>query len=236
MTSKRSYDDGCATAHALELFGERWALLVIRELMLGPKRFTDLRMSLPGISPNVLSQRLEELEQNAITVRRKLPPPASVWVYDLTDWGRELEPAFQVIGRWAARSPSMREGLPMSINALILSMRTMFSPQAARDFEARLQFDLDGSYFQAVIAKQRMEVVPGNLADADADATIECNPNALASVIYEGRKLSQAIESGDLIIKGDKGAVKRFITLFPLPEKAPAPSRAQDRRRERSKG
>ena len=234
MASKRSYDDGCATAHALELFGERWALLVIRELMLGPKRFTDLRTSLPGISPNVLTQRLEELEQTAIVVRRKLPPPASVWVYDLTEWGRELEPAFQVIGRWAARSPSMREGLPMSVNSLILSMRTMFSPQAARDFKARLQFDLDGSRFRVVIAQERMELEPGNLADADA--TVECNPNVLASIIYEGRKLSQAVQSGDLIIKGDKSAVKRFTILFPLPEKAPAPSQAQERRRERSKG
>lgn len=229
MTSKRSYDDGCATAHALELFGERWALLVIRELMLGPKRFTDLRTSLPGISPNVLTQRLEELEQNAIVVRRKLAPPASVWVYDLTDWGRELEPAFQVIGRWAARSPSMREGLPMSVNSLILSMRTMFSPQAARDFEARLQFDLDGSRFRAVIAQGRMDLEPGNLVDADA--TVECNPNVLASVIYEGRKLSQVVQSGELIVKGDRSAVKRFITLFPLPEKAPPPSQAQERRR-----
>jgi len=229
MSSKRSYDDGCATAHALELFGERWALLVIRELMLGPKRFTDLRTSLPGISPNVLTQRLEELEQNAIVVRRKLAPPVSVWVYDLTDWGRELEPAFQVIGRWAARSPSMREGLPMSVNSLILSMRTMFSPQAALDFEARLQFDLDGSRFRAVIAQGRMELEPGNLVDADA--TVECNPNVLASVVYEGRKLSQAVQSGELIVKGDKSAVKRFITLFPLPKKAPAPSQAPARRR-----
>ena len=234
MTSKRSYDDGCATAHALELFGERWALLVIRELMLGPKRFTDLRTSLPGISPNVLTQRLEELERNAIVVRRKLPPPASVWVYDLTDWGRELEPAFRVIGRWAARSPSMREGLPMSINSLILSMRTMFSPQAARDFEARLQFDFDGSRFRVVIAQERIELEAGDLADADA--TVECNPNVLARIIYEGCKLSEAVQSGDLIIKGDKSAVKRFITLFPLPEKAPAPSQAQARRRERSQG
>jgi DNA-binding HxlR family transcriptional regulator len=220
MTGKRSYDDGCATAHALELFGERWALLVIRELMLGPKRFTDLRASLPGISPNVLTQRLEELEGNSIVVRRKLPPPASVWVYDLTDWGRELEPAFQVIGRWAARSPNMRQGLPMSVNSLVLSLRTMFSAQAARDIKCRIQLNLDGHLFRVVIAGGRMDIDPGSLMDADA--TIQSDPNVLAGVIYDGRKLSQAAASGDLTVKGDKNAVKRFINLFPLPEKAPA--------------
>src|SRR5687767_14085326 len=120
MASKRSYDDGCATAHALDLIGERWALLVVRELMLGPKRFTDLRSSLPGISPNVLTQRLDELGQASIVIRRKLPPPASVWFYDLTDWGRDLEPVIKAIGRWAASSPTLPQGLPMSVNSLIL--------------------------------------------------------------------------------------------------------------------
>src|SRR5262245_48168316 len=90
--TKRSYDDSCLTAHALDLVGERWALLVVRELLLGPKRFTDLRHGLPGISPNVLSQRLDELEHAALVHRRRLDPPASVWVYELTGWGRELEP------------------------------------------------------------------------------------------------------------------------------------------------
>ena len=91
MAGKRSYDDGCAAAHALDLVGERWALLVVRELVLGPRRFTDLRAGLPGISPNVLTQRLEELEQGSVVRRRKLPPPAASWVYELTEWGAQLE-------------------------------------------------------------------------------------------------------------------------------------------------
>src|SRR5215217_4721087 len=105
MSGKRSYEDGCATAHALDLVGERWALLVVRELLLGPKRFTDLRAGLPGISPNVLTQRLHDLEQFAIVRRRKLPPPFGSWVYELTDWGRQLEPVIIQLGRWGARSP-----------------------------------------------------------------------------------------------------------------------------------
>ena len=105
MANKRSYDDGCAGAHALDLIGERWALLIVRELLLGPKRFTDLRTGLPGISPNVLSQRLEELERVAVVRRRKLAPPAGAWVYELTDWGKELGPIIIEPGRWGARFP-----------------------------------------------------------------------------------------------------------------------------------
>src|SRR6185503_20557625 len=103
--SRRRYDDACGTAHALDLIGERWALLVMRELMLGPKRFSDLRADLPGISANILTLRLEDLEAAGVLVRRKLPRPASVHVYELTPWGYESEPIFQALCRWAARSP-----------------------------------------------------------------------------------------------------------------------------------
>src|SRR3990170_3687429 len=105
-STKRTYDDACAAAHALDLIGERWALLVVRELLLGPKRFTDLKAGLPGASPNVLAQRLRDLEGVGIVRRRKLPPPAASRVYELTEWGLELEPAIISLGRWGARSPS----------------------------------------------------------------------------------------------------------------------------------
>src|SRR2546430_1056217 len=131
--SKRSYDDGCAAAHALDLIGERWALLVVRELVLGPKRFTDLRAGLSGISPNVLTQRLEELEHAAILRRRKLTRPAAAWVYELTEWGMQLEPVVVALGRWAARSPFLPEG-SLSVDSLILSLRTMFDRHAAEGF------------------------------------------------------------------------------------------------------
>src|ERR687889_1230549 len=118
--SRRRYDDACAAAHALDLVGERWALLVMRELMLGPRRFRDLKASLPAISANVLTQRLEGLEAAGVLVRRKLPPPASAQVYELTAWGRESEPIFQALGRWAARSPAHDPGLPFSTASLLL--------------------------------------------------------------------------------------------------------------------
>src|SRR4028118_2042710 len=114
---RRRYDDACGAAHALDLVGERWALLVMRELMLGPKRFSDLRADLPGISANVLTQRLEGLEAAGVLVRRKLPPPASTQAYELTPWGYEAEPIFQVLGRWAARSPGHDPTLPLRANS-----------------------------------------------------------------------------------------------------------------------
>src|SRR5918997_4932868 len=119
------YDDACGTAHALDLIGERWALLVMRELMLGPKRFSDIRADLPGISANVLTQRLEGLEAAGVLVKKRLPPPASAQVYELTPWGYEAEPIFQALGRWAARSPTHDPSLPLSSVSLLLSFRTM---------------------------------------------------------------------------------------------------------------
>src|SRR5207249_2572577 len=108
-----------------------WALLVVRELLLGPKRFTDLRASLPGISPNVLTQRLNELEQASVLLRHKLPPPYGAWVYELTAWGKELETVIVELGRWGARSPALPRDPAMSVNSLILSFRSMFDPAAA---------------------------------------------------------------------------------------------------------
>src|SRR3954453_10659042 len=135
--SRRRYDDACGTAHGLDLVGERWALLVIRELMMGPKRFSDLRRDLPGISANVLTQRLEGLEEAGVLTRRRLPPPASTHVYELTQWGYEAEPILQVLGRWAARSPSHDPTLPLSAVSLLLSFRTMVDPVRAKGLKIR---------------------------------------------------------------------------------------------------
>lgn len=219
MSGKRSYDDGCGTAHALELVGERWALLVVRELMLGPRRFTDLRHSLPGISPNVLAQRLQDLEEASIVMRVTLPAPVSARVYALTDWGLQLEPLICEIGRWAARSPSKPMGLPMSVNSVVLSFRTMFDGDAARGVKARLGLVLNGQPFSATVSKGRLEIVPGKAVEPDAVVTSD--PNALTMVVYGGRDLSSAVRAGDITIEGDKSIVARFVKLFPLPEPAP---------------
>jgi DNA-binding HxlR family transcriptional regulator len=130
MATMRTYDDGCA-AHALDLVGERWALLVVHELLLGPKSFTDLRAGIPKASLNVLTQRLRELERTGVVHRRELPSPAASKVYELTNWGMEFEPVVISLGRWGARSTSKPCDAELGIDSLILSFRRMFDPRAA---------------------------------------------------------------------------------------------------------
>jgi DNA-binding HxlR family transcriptional regulator/putative sterol carrier protein len=219
MSLKRSYGDGCAAAHGLALIGERWALLVVRELLLGPKRFTDLRAGLSAISPNVLTQRLDELEHAAIVRRRKLTRPAAAWVYELTEWGMQLEPVVMALGRWAARSPFLPEG-SLNVDSLILSFRTMFDRHAAEGFAASVELRIGEDRFHADVSRGRMELIRGT-AD-QPDAIIEGDADAFAGVVYGGRKVAEALRKGDLKIEGDKTAAKRFLTLFPLPERAPA--------------
>ncbi|EIM29337.1 winged helix-turn-helix transcriptional regulator [Microvirga lotononidis] len=219
--SKRHYEDACATAHALDLVGERWALLVMRELMLGPKRFSDLRESLPGISANVLTQRLEGLEAAGILVRRKLPPPAATQVYELTEWGYESEPIFQAMGRWAARSPSHDPTLPFSTASLVLSMRTMFDAKRAEGLDARIGFRIGEDTFVAQVADGRIGITRAPLDSVDV--TLAGPPPVLAGAIYGGQPLDTLEQAGVLQVEGDRALALRFMSLFPLPSKAPKP-------------
>ena len=218
MVTMRTYCDGCAAAHALDLIGERWALLVVRELVLGPKRFTDLRAGLPNASPNVLAQRLRELEGAGVVRRRKLPPPAASRVYELTDWGMELEPIIIGLGRWGARSPSRPRDAGLGVDSLILSFRTMFDPWAAEGVDASYELRLGEDRFRAVVADGRFEVERGSVEGPDV--VIEGDPGELAALVYEGRRLDEALRSGEIRVEGDKSAVERFLRLFPLPEQA----------------
>src|SRR5438045_6605756 len=129
---KRRYDDACGLAHALELLGERWAMLVLRELAYGSRRFSELKADLPGISANVLAQRLGELEERGLVRKVKLPPPASVQVYEATEWGLEATPVIASLGKWAARSPQHDPTLPMSHVSVMMSLPPLMTPEPSR--------------------------------------------------------------------------------------------------------
>jgi DNA-binding HxlR family transcriptional regulator/putative sterol carrier protein len=224
MATMRTYGDGCAIAQGLDLIGERWALLVVRELLLGPKRYTDLRRGLPNASPNVLSQRLGELERAGVVRRRKLPPPAGTRVYELTDWGRELEEIVISLGHWAARSPAGLSDGPIGADSMILALRSRFDTGAAHELRARYELRLGEDRFRIEIAGDELDVAR---RDADqTDATIDTDPDTLAAVLWGGRRLADAQRSGKLTIEGDKGAVERFVRLFPIPKPAAAVSPA----------
>jgi DNA-binding HxlR family transcriptional regulator/putative sterol carrier protein len=223
MARRRTYGDGCAIARALDLIGERWALLVVRELLLGPKRYTDLRRGLPHSSPNVLSQRLDELERDGVIRRRKLPPPASSRVYELTDWGRELEQAVMSLGRWAARSPEPPPDAPIvSADSIVLALRARFDPAAARGSRARYELRLGEDRFRIEIADDAMTATRGEAEQPDA--TIDADPGTLDAVLWKGRSLADAQRSGSITITGDKAAAERFVRLFPMPERVAAAS------------
>jgi len=209
---KRWYEDACGVAHALELIGERWAPLVLRELMFGPRRFSDLRADLPGISANVLTQRLAELEQRGLVRRRKLPPPASVQVYEATPWGLEAAPVFRIMGRWAVRSPRHNPGLFVSAVSIMMSMQTMFDADRAGDLKGRIGFRLGKDAFVARVRKGRIKVERGD--PAEADVVFNGAPGQLAGVLYGGAPLDT------IGIEGDFALARRFVTLFPLPDKA----------------
>lgn len=215
---KRVYQDGCATAHALDLVGDRWAMPIMRELMLGPKRFTDLRASLPGISANVLTQRLEELEAASILIRRRLPPPAASQIYELTEWGRESEILFKVLGRWACRSPTMRPGMPMSNVSVILSMRTMIDHSRIGDMDATIGLRFGEEEFRLVLKDGDFTADRGRATGADV--IFSGDQNAFAAVVYGGVPFEDV--AGALEVEGNRRLAGRFVRLFPLPPKAPS--------------
>jgi DNA-binding HxlR family transcriptional regulator len=197
--------DGCGIAHASDLLGQRWALLVIRELLLGPKRFTDLRAGIPDISPNVLGQRLRELGESGIVARRKLAPPAAVQVYELTEWGRDLEPAVLALGRWASRSPSFPRAAEMGPDSLVLALKATFDPEKADGLEATYELWLGEIPFNISIKGALCEAARGEAEDRDA--VISSDPNTVAGVVFRGNGLAKAVDSGDIRIDGSRRAV-----------------------------
>lgn len=214
----RWYNDACGTAFGLELLGERWSMLVVRELMLGPRRFSGLRASLPGISAKVLTERLGALEEAGVLVKRMLDEPAPVQVYELTEWGYRAEPVMQELGRWAAMSSAHDPMLPLSPVSIMLSLRTMFDPAKAEGLDFKAGFDIGGERFVAQLRGGELPVRRGDPADADFIIRAP-NATALAALFYAGVPLEELEREMGLSIEGDSKAAMHFASIFELPEK-----------------
>jgi DNA-binding HxlR family transcriptional regulator len=217
MATKRSYQEACRFAYALDLVGERWALLVVRELLLGPKRFTDLRAGLPHASTNILAERLRELEANAIVHRRKLPPPYGSTVYELTEWGRELEPIVTQLGAWGARSPIPPESHEIGPDSVVLALRSLFDADAVGDLEATYGLRIGEEDFAVEISDGEIELARGPAKDPAATLEFPDAPT-MAAVLTGELPLAEAARSNALGVTGSRQAAKRFLRLFPMPE------------------
>jgi DNA-binding HxlR family transcriptional regulator len=217
MASKRTYGDACRFAHALDLVGERWALLVVRELLLGPKRFTDLRAGLPHASPNILAERLRGLEEGAIVRRRKLPPPFGSSVYELTEWGRELEPIVTQLGAWGARSPIPPEHRAIGVDSIVIALGSLFDPEAAGDLRASYELRIGEESFRVDVAEGEVRLARGAV-DAPEVRLRVLDPAAMAAILTGQVTVDEATASGALEVEGSKRAAKRFLRLFPVPE------------------
>src|SRR5215213_2325704 len=207
----RTYGDRCGVARALDLVGERWALLVVRELLLGPKRFTDLRAGLPQVGPDVLSQRLRELEQAGLVARRTLAPPGPARVYEITPRGAQLEPVILELGRFGSAAPIPEGQAAFGPDSLALALKTLYAPGGAG---ARIALRLAGQEYRAEDDGAALTLARG--APEAPDATIEAEPGALAAVLWHGRDLREAERAGELAITGSCRAATRFLGRFPL--------------------
>jgi DNA-binding HxlR family transcriptional regulator len=214
---RRSYSDPCGIARALDVIGERWAVLVLRELMFGPRRFGQLLDGLPGISPNVLSQRLRELEDGGVVRRYTLEPPAAVAVYELTERGTALEPVLLELGRWGSRTARVG-GRELSPAAMLMALRTMFDPTTGGSVVYGVQ--LAGEWYTFTIAGGELRIVRGR--PDDPVATLSTDVTTLRLVTFLGTGVKAAEQAGRLAVEGDRRAANRFPRYFRRPEPAPS--------------
>jgi DNA-binding HxlR family transcriptional regulator len=208
MPTTRSYNDLCPIARALDVVGERWALLVVRELLFGPQRFSDLRAELPGVSSNLLTDRLRELEARGVVRRRVLPPPAGSPVYELTDRGRRLEAVLDALGDWGADESPPADG-SLSATAVLLFLRgSLRANPAAPSDTFRLQ--LENRVWTLVRRQRLFEIEPGDVEVADAG--IHTDPITLNALLLDPDGLDAALATGAAEIEGDADALRRLLT------------------------
>jgi DNA-binding HxlR family transcriptional regulator len=212
----RQYDDPCGVARALDAVGERWSLLIVRELVFSAKRFSDLRRGLGGVSPNVLSQRLTELERDEIVQRRVAGPPVGATVYELTASGHNLLPVVDALARWGSRQP-IRSDRPLSRDALMLAMQTTVRPGAT--VPAGLRVTLDGSSWDPIVKDGKLEW--RSPTDAVPTATLEASSATLHQLVFRGLSLDKAAAANEAVASGDRALIIAFLDACEPPTASP---------------
>jgi DNA-binding HxlR family transcriptional regulator len=214
MPTSRSYQDACGIARALDVAGERWALLVVRELLLGPRRFSDLRGGLPGASSNLVADRLRELAGHGVVRRRRLAPPAASWVYELTDWGRELEPIVLALGGWGLRVPLPATPTTLSATSVLLFLRGSAHPDPQAP-PATYRLELDGQIWTVRAEAGRVQVQPGE--PGEAGASLRTDPKTLNALLENPAAFDAAVSAGSATAAGDLPALRRLLESVSSP-------------------
>jgi DNA-binding HxlR family transcriptional regulator len=209
MPTSRSYCDVCPIARALDVIGERWALLIVRELLLEPQRFSDLRRALPGASSNILTDRLRELEGDGVLRRRRLPPPAGAAVYELTERGRELEPILDALGWWGRAEPPPANGSLTATSALLFLRASARAHPNPPKQTYRVQ--LDDRVWTISSPHGRLEIQPED--PGAPDASIETDPGTLTALLLNPAGLDAAIAAGAVHTEGNLAALRRLIRV-----------------------
>lgn len=203
-------------AHGMDLLGERWALLIVRELLLGPRRFSDLRAAMPGASADMIIRRLRELQGHDVVHQRRLPRPANAAVYELTTWGAGLESIVVGLARWSLHSPEIagRAQDPLSVSSAVLSLRVLFDPERARErsTELVLALQVDDEPFRVAVRGGELDVARGDAPDADA--ALVTGPGPLAALLRGVTTLADELKAGRVDVRGEHAKVADLLAGF----------------------
>jgi DNA-binding HxlR family transcriptional regulator/putative sterol carrier protein len=223
--SRRSYDQYCALARGLDVIGERWTLLIVRDLLLGPKRYKDLLEGLPGIGTNLLADRLHEMERLGLVERAVLPPPAGSSVYQLTEAGQGLEPALMALGRWGARylPGGPRKSDVLVPRAYFVAIRAAFRPELAEGIRESYEFRI-GNLGVFEVRVEDGKTFTAERQGSNPDVVFSMDVQTLNNLLFQIVSPAKAIAAGQVTVKGDPAALERFIKIFGLRSHTPSPT------------
>ncbi|CAL9390128.1 winged helix-turn-helix transcriptional regulator [Streptomyces sp. NPDC090994] len=200
---RRSYDQYCSAARALDVVGDRWTLLIVRELLAGPRRYTDLHADLPGVSTDVLASRLKDMERDGLTTRRRLPPPAAAYVYELTARGRELLPVLQALGGWGAGEMDERRPTD-ALRAHWFALPLLSALDGEGVVEVRLEEgDFHDGVFHLYAGATDGPAYGEGPAPREPDARLTLDAGTCAAVGRGETSLTDAVRAGRIEVTGE---------------------------------